>query len=398
MNRNNTWDEIVAETSARPLPLAEEQFRTWMGRQGIFVSSVMDEEMTPHRDAVRTYLRKTGAVPILWEEITPQDKSAQDAYLDGVDQATIFVLTLGRWYGVADASGASPTHKEAIRAAERKIPRLLFVLSGVDSHERDVKLNHWLASLYNEISGANFDSSETLVARLDAQLRETAAQGERTWIKLGNLVFPGKVKVNSSTTGGRAFIVTARVSSGQVRHALLDLGNSFARNRPDRITWSEYSYPVQVLSVTSESEFTAEDAVEIRCQTPQNSYGESGSSVAMMGMDSKERWARQAFFGEVHDASSRRSDYGLEQAFSTPDAKTLPAVLTATNAGGWLAEGLIRLYLVEEVARRYAGRFKHLEVSPATAQGVRVKGTFSVGSGRNEEVHIEGLVPVRRVF
>lgn len=397
MNKNSSWDEIMAETSARPLPLVEEQFRAWMSRQAVFVSSVMDEEMTPHRNAVRTYLRGMSARPLMWEEITPQDKSAQHAYLDGVDQATIFVLMLGRRYGVSDASGASPTHKEAIRAASRYIPRLLFTLGGVDSRERDIKLNDWLASLFNEISGASFDSSETLVARLDAQLRELAAQGERTWIKLGDLVFPGKVKSSFTTTGGGEFIVTARVSSGPVRHALLELGGSFSRRHADRITWSDHSYPVQVLSVASESEFTVEDAVEIRCRTPQNWYGESGSSVAMMGMGSKEKWAQQAFFGAQPDHSSRRKGYDLEEMFSEPEEKTLPEVLADINAGGWLAEGLTRLYLVEEVARRYAGRFQNLELSPATAQGVRIKGTFSVGHSGQEFIKIEGLVPLRRI-
>jgi hypothetical protein len=397
VNENNSWDEIIAETSARPLPLAEEQFRAWMGKQGIFVSSVMDDEMIAHRNAARAYLRRMSATPLMWEEITPQDKSAQHAYLDGVDQATIFVLILGRRYGVADASGASPTHKEAIRAASRNIPRLLFTLAGVESRERDVKLNDWLASLYNEISGASFDSSETLVARLDVQLRELAAQGERTWIKLGDLVFPGKVKTSFATSGGGEFTITARVFAGRVRHALLELGGNFSRRRADRLTWSDHSYPVQVLSVASESEFTAEDAVEIRCRTPQNWYGESGSSVAMMGMGSQGKWAQQAFFGARPETSSRRGSYDLEEMFSEPDAKTLPEVLAATSAGGWLAEGLTRLYLVEEVKRRYAGRFQYLDISPATAQGVRVKGSFSVGSSGQEPITIEGLVPLQRI-
>jgi hypothetical protein len=396
MNRNDTWDQIVAETSARPLPLSEEHFRAWMGRQGIFVSSLMDSEMMPHRNAVRDYLRGVGATPIMWEEITPQDKSAQHAYLDGVDQATIFVLMLGRRYGVADASGASPTHKEAIRAAQRHVLRWLFVLSGVDRSERDVKLNDWLDSLYNEVSGASFDSSEMLVAGLDAQLREKAAEGERTWIKLGNLVFPGKVKSSAAATGTKEFTVTARVSAGRVRHALMELGGGFGRNRPERLTWSEYSYPIQVVSTASESEFTAEDTVEIRCQTPNNWYGESGSSIATMGIDSKGTWVRQAFFGEQPAASGRRDIYDLEQAFSTPDARTLPEVLSAVNAGGWLAEGLTRLYVVEEVARRYGGHFMNLEVGPATAQGVRVKGSFDVRSGNHETATVEGIVPLRR--
>ncbi|HEX8145577.1 MAG TPA: DUF4062 domain-containing protein [Pyrinomonadaceae bacterium] len=395
MNRSNTWDQIVAETSARPLPLSEEHFRAWMGRQGIFVSSLMDPEMTPYRNAVRAYLRGAGATPIMWEEITPQDKSAQHAYLDGVDRATIFVLMLGRRYGIADASGASPTHKEAIRAAERHVLRWLFLLGGVNPSERDVKLNDWLGTLYNEVSGASFDTPETLVSRLDAQLREKAAEGERTWIKLGNLVFPGKAKSGSGAGGGKEFTVTARVSAGRVRHALMELGAPFGRNRPERLTWSEYSYPIQVVSSASESEFTAEDAVEIRCQTPNNWYGESGSSVTMMGMDSKDTWVRQAFFGEQPAPSGRRG-YDLERAFSAPDAKTLPEVLSEVSAGGWLAEGLTRLYVVEEVARRYGGRFLSSEVGPATARGVRVKGSFEARSGRNETATVEGIVPLRR--
>ena len=342
MNRNSSWDEIISETSARPLPLEETQFRAWIGRQGVFVSSLMDDEMTLHRNAVRTYLRGAGATPLMWEEITPQDKSAQHAYLDGVDQATIFVLMLGRRYGVADSSGASPTHKEANRAAARNIPRLLFVLGGVESRDRDVKLNDWLASLYNEISGANFDSSETLVTRLDAQLREAAAQNERTWIKLGSMVFPGKVKASFATARGGEFTVTARVSAGPVRHALLELGGSFSRRRADRLTWSDHTYPVQVLSVGSESEFTAEDAVEIKCETPQNWYGESGSSVAMMGVGSSEKWVQRAFFGARPETNSRRGMHDLEEEFSEPDAKTLPEVLAETDAGGWLADGLTR--------------------------------------------------------
>lgn len=401
MNRNTTWDEIIAESSARPSPLAEDRFRSWVSRQGIFVSSVMDSEMTLHRNAVRAYLRGMGATPLMWEEITPQDKSAQHAYLDGVDQANIFVLMLGRRYGVADASGASPTHKEAIRAAERNITRLLFVLSGVDSQDRDVKLNDWLGALYNELSGAAFDSPETLVARLNAQLREIAAQNERTWIKLGSLVFPGRVKANFNQSGGGEFIVTARVSTGLVRHALLSLGNSFSRTRADRLTWADHSYPAQVLSVSSESEFTVEDAVEIKCRTPQNWYGESGSSMAMMSVGAMgpgemgERWAKQAFFGALENTRARRSAYDFDLAFSVPDAKTLPEVLSTTDARGWLAEGLTRLYMVEEVARRYGARFQHLEVCSATAQGVRVKGNFSIGSSGGEVVRIEGLVPLR---
>lgn len=396
MHSNISWDEIIAESSARPVPLTEDRFRSWIGRQGIFVSSVMDAEMTPYRNAVRTYLRGNGITPLMWEEITPQDKGARRAYLDGVDQASIFVLLLGRSYGVADASGASPTNQEELRAAGRNIPRLLFILSGVDPAERDAKLNRWLGSLYNELSAATFDAPEMLVASFDAKLREMAAQSDRTWIKLGSLVFPGKVKAGFNPGGGGEFTIVARVSTGRVRHALLSLGNGFSRVRAEHLTWSDHSYPVQVVSVSSESEFTAEDAVEINCRTQQNWHGGSGSTMAMMGgTDSKQRWMKLAFFGEQRESDAQRRNYNFDEVFSSPDAKTLPEVLKATGATGWLAEGLVRLYIVEEVALRYGGQFQYLDISSPTAKGVRVKGSFSMNN--EGDTKVEGLVPLNLV-
>ena len=55
------------------------------------------------------------------------------------------------------------------------------------------------------------------------------------------------------------------------------------------------------------------------------------------------------------------------------------------------------IYAVEEVSRRYEGHFSHLEVGPATATHVRVKGGFRFGSAmgaRAEEVNVDGSVPL----
>ena len=60
-----------------------------------------------------------------------------------------------------------------------------------------------------------------------------------------------------------------------------------------------------------------------------------------------------------------------------------------------VAEGLTRLYAVEEVARRYDGHFLHLDVGPATARSVRIRGEFTFGvamGARKESVNIEGSV------
>src|SRR5207248_2226686 len=123
-----------------------------------------------------------------------------------------------------------------------------------------------------------------LVAQLDARLREMAARGERLWVKLGSVVFPGRVTTRFEGVGGGQFVVTANAGRGEVRCALLGLGQAFgSRKRADRLTWSDQSFPIQVELVSSESEFAAESTVEIRCRTPQNFYGNSGSTFAMLG-------------------------------------------------------------------------------------------------------------------
>ncbi len=357
--------------------------------------------MNQAREAVRDYLHQTGATPVMWEEILPRDESAQRAYIDGVDRSSVFLLLVGSSYGTADSSGYSPTHKEGNRAAERKITRLLFILASVADSERDGRLNDWLRSLYNEVSGANYHTSAELVAQLDARLREMAARSERIWIKLGSLVFPGKVSSRFEPNGGGHFTVTARVSEGNVRRALLELAQAFSRRRSaDRLTWADKSFPVSVESVSVETEFAAEDVVRVECGTPRNWYGESGVSTATMtyngvGINETSRiWSDQAVFGKGYSNQSRRGGFDLIEAFAQPTTQILPQVLATYDANGWLAEGLVKLYIVEEFTVRYGGHFEHLEVGSATANSIRVDGKFIFGtrSSQNESLEIQGVV------
>ena len=85
------------------------------------------------------------------------------------------------------------------------------------------------------------------------------------------------------------------------------------------------------------------------------------------------RWARSAIFGEPQDAAG---SFDLSTMFAGSDTPPLPEVLAATGAAGWQAEGLVRLYAVEEVAHQRGGRFGRLAVGPATAVGVRIDGEF----------------------
>lgn len=399
---NPNWTDLIVESGAHPAPLSDERYRAWMSGRLIFVSSLMDSEMAPFREAVCAHLHAMGATPVMWEEITPRDEEPQSAYLGGADRSTVFVLILGSRYGVTDQSGYSPTHQEGNRAAERRIPRLLFTLGTLNDSDRDGRLNDWLRSLHSEVSGASFATVNDLVGQLDARLREMAAQSERLWIKLGNLVFPGTVRSRFDSRGEGEIVVAANVTDGAVRRALLEGGQSYrSRSRAERITWSNSSFPIQIETVSVKTEYSAEEQVEIVCKTSQNWSSGSSSIHTMMGSFGKftatemaEIWSRRAILGKPYQ-EERTAGLDMISSFSEPETLTLPEVLRTQSAGGWVAEGLTRLYAVEEVARRYDGHFLRLDVGPATAKSVRIKGEFTFGASMGplkESVMIEGNV------
>lgn len=405
--KSDQWNNLQIERTARPQMLSEERFREWIVNRGIFISSRRDAEMNPFRASLRQYLYSIGARPVMWEEITPQDQSSEHAYLDGVDQSDLFVLLVGRSYGVADNTGYSPIHKETNQATQRKIPRLLFMLEGVQDSERDGRLNDWLLSLYKQVSVASFATSESLVSQLNMRLQEMAAQSSRFWIKLGNLVFPGTVKTESDATrNSNRFIVTARVTQGGVRHALMQLSDRFNRSTK-RLTWADQTFLVQVDSVATESEFTSENAIRIECSTPQNLQSSGDRHLTMISMGSGGKslgpadmgaiWASEAIFGLSSNINN--SDLSLIRSLTQATGTTLPEILRANAATGWSAEGLVQLYIVEELQQRYPGYFEHLEISSATAQGVRVNGLFVLNSNfspDNKTISIQGIVPISR--
>lgn len=397
------WSELIIERSAFAVPLSDDRYRAWMAGRRIFVSSAMDSEMSPFRNAVRDYLRNFGATPVMWEEITPQDQSPQVAYLSGVESSRIFLLLLGRRYGIADDSGYSPTNKEANLAKALRIPRLLFTFSVKDRSERDGKLNDLIGSLHNELSAAEFETAADLCAQLDSRLREMAAHSERLWIKLGRLIFPGRVSSQFRPKEGGVITVTARISEGDLKRELIELGKpSFYGPGVMRLTYGSDSHLITVKSVNSEREYNTEDFLKIICEASTDRVGDSFGMLGILSsMDGKtpsevaDIWARRTIFSEEIQTSERNRRHDFSDSYSIPETKPLAAILHSIGASAWVAEGLTQLFIVEEVSRRYGGHFEYLEIGPSTAKGLVVKGKFRFPGGmgaRVESAVIEGFV------
>ena len=394
------WSELIVERAIAPIPLADEPFRDWMHDRGVFVSSLMDAEMQPFRDRVRSGLLAWGARPEMWEQLAPRDIPPERAYLDGVERSSVFLLILGTRYGVADQSGYAPAHKENNRAKERHVSRLLFTKSDVRAPDRDGRLNDWLNSLYSELSGGTFATPDELWSRIEGRLREIAAEEQQFWIKLGRYVFPGNVEQRRSRDGA-TIRISARVRTPAVRNALLRLADRFGSSQaPDRVTWSHYSVKVSVSEVNANSARSGEDCVDIICDIPRDWSGGAEWPFADMGYgngpskeETIELWAKWAFFGEAYRGRQRNDD--MLMMFIQPESPPLPIVLHDTNASGWLATGLCWLYLVEEVSRRYGGEFESLQVGPAAATSVPVQGRFRGKGWRDTEaIAVSGAVPL----
>lgn len=399
---DTTWSSLIVDQQTAPPAIPADTFNQWIRGRRVFVSSVIDDEMSPARGAVREYLLSRGADAVMWESLAPADARPEDAYLVGVDQSELFVLLLGTRYGRSDATGYAPTHKEGNRAVERRIPRLIFERN-VPTSERDGRLNDWVQSLYAEVSGARYSSPTDLVAQLDARLREFASMADAYWIKLGQVVFTGTVR-RRTTQGQTEFIVQATVRDARVRRALAELGSMPSRIRADRLTWNAETHPVSVDAVESETIGVSADKVIVRCLAAKDYYGSRAGLLMSIGTSGgrsigpaaqAEQWAKRSLFCEERNERDQwRSSSDMLDSMTAPQGLTLPQVLATEKATGWLAEGLSRLYLVERLDAKYGGHLLKLTVGPATSTGVRINAELQVGD--EPPVSILGTAPIVR--
>ena len=378
------WEQLSVERRATPPKLSDDVFQDWISGRPIFVGSRMDDQMRPSRAAVRARLASIGAEPVMWETITPQDRGPEDAFLEGVDRSDIAVFLTGYSYGRADESGYSPTHKEWNRATDRAIPRLLFEPAGLQSNDRDGRLNDWMASIRDEVSVATFETEEVLLDLLESRLRQIAAGQQLFWVKCGEWVFPATVHRRGGTTA--EVEVAGRVRDRALRSTIADAARQ--GHRAERVTWSQYSERIDSIEVEIRSLTAGEDEVRLVCH--QRGWAGQPTPITVSahgrtaGPDEQVRlWAGQALFGQQ---VVPRSLGDIVASWTSPDGPSLPEVLARERAGGWLAEGLANLYVVEGLITKFGGHFENLRVGPQTARGLPVAFGFAPNGGQRTDV------------
>jgi hypothetical protein len=394
------WSSLVVERQMAAPRLDDQQFREWMTDRPIFVSSVMDEEMNPTREAIRKWLHHWDAEPVMWEELAPQDRDSEAAYLDGVERSRLFLLFLGQAYGTTDNTGYSPTHKESNRGRDLHITRLLFQPEGIKSNSRYGPFNEWISALYSDISGARYKSPEDAAAQVERVIRQLASEDETVWMKIGNVVFPGTFKRRNA--GGRlTFSISARLRNQNVIRALGDIARGRSQIRNVRLIAGLSSYPIQVTNMESEASHNSQEDVQIVCEANPHDRGGwtvlgnvniSDGSRMLTAVDQVQIWAQQAVFSDEIERSDRR----FEMIFAAQHGPSLKTVLRTQNASGWLAQGLTRLYIIENLSTRFMGNLEILEVSTSTSHGLRVNATYIPDDYSRTTANFSGTVTLDR--
>ena len=139
----------------------------------IFMSSAQ-KEFAGERAALRDYLRGDALLrrffePFLFEETPAADRRADELYLDEVECCDLYVGLFGNDYGVADAQGLSPTHREFDLATRLHKHRLIFV-KGADDRQKHRSMQALIQQAGAQVIRRRFVSTAELIAGLYSAL------------------------------------------------------------------------------------------------------------------------------------------------------------------------------------------------------------------------------------
>jgi hypothetical protein len=395
------WDALVVDRTASLEDVSEDDFRVWARGRRVFVSSCMDSEMNPSRTALREYLHKIGAIPVMWEELAPQDQKAEQAYTDGVDSSEYIVILVGSRYGQPDSTGYSPTHKEANRAEQRGIPRFLLKTRVTDPSTRAGRLNDFVNELQVGVSANSFSDNQELINLADARLREMASRYYAQWVKINSILVPASI---SSTWGNgeRSLVVVGTSRDPSVRADLEALAAPNWGRNEICASWSN-GFLVGELSGFSLSELNrGEFEFQIKINGDRNQSWAQAPGISLGGVSIStnggtitpgqqvECWIEDFVFGPAPEPVARPAMLGVFYPGTAP----VRDILTAKSIAGWAAEGVIAAYISEHIRGWFGCQVERLDVGPSVSTRVPVRIEFTTSGTPSERFRMTGFVPL----
>ncbi|GBU15894.1 MAG: hypothetical protein COT28_12865 [Methylobacterium sp. CG08_land_8_20_14_0_20_71_15] len=175
----------MAPETDGPATGAEASVRTGAAVK-VFISSLI-AGLEPIRAAARAAVVGLGHEVVMAEDFGARPTSPQVACLEGVRQAGIVVLILGKDYGARQPSGLSATHEE-YREARQSRPVVAFVQEGVDRDADEAafvrEVQEWVGGLFR----GGFTSPEDLQAKIGRAIHEVMLSRAAGPVDEGNLL------------------------------------------------------------------------------------------------------------------------------------------------------------------------------------------------------------------
>jgi Domain of unknown function (DUF4062) len=204
---------LLIDRSGRPTPVSDENLHRWAASQAVFISSEM-AGLREERRALADRLRALGLDVVLFEDLGGRDDDARTAYLDEVARSDIYLGLVGDRYGTMLSTGRSPTHEEYREA--RRLGLSIAVWVAADGSRRQGDARDFVSEVQTFHTTGTWQSTDELVASVEARLRELAADSESPWVKVGDVV----VRARSVEDDGRALTIAVASRDPQVLTAL----------------------------------------------------------------------------------------------------------------------------------------------------------------------------------
>jgi hypothetical protein len=366
-----------------------EEARAWLADQRVFLSSAM-ADTGDERRAVAEAVEQEGARVVLFEELG-RDAGAGEAYLTGVDSATIYIGILNEVYGTMLETGFSPTETEYMRAREGG--KRVAVYVAADAPGREGHLRRFIERIRVFVTTESYADVDDLVRRVSRRLHELAAEVLSPWVKLGDHVF----RADLIDDRGDTILVHARVND-DIAHAIEQMRDRQWGRERVRVTYASRVADGEVAGVRRTTRAGGGSTLEVtleRVARPQTNSMRSGLNSISAGElvehgvkhlligDPLPEALSSGFFGFFAEPGIDTAD--LRQAFDLPNEIVEPItrlVITEGLVGSGNASRVIEVAVGPRVgeARRVAAEWvdatPYAGVEPARR---RVEGDWSPG-------------------
>lgn len=340
----------------RPDP---ERARHWLADQRVFISSAMGDTAT-ERQAVADVVRHEGAEPIWFEELG-RDAGAEEAYLDGVDRATIYVGILKEQYGRQLETGFSATESEYLRA--RELGKRVAVYSSAEAAVREGHLNLFLDRIRVFITTESYSDLADLGERARRRLHELAGEALSPWVKLGDYVF----RADEIADHGGTVAIKARIGD-EIAHAFEAMRDGWSRPRL-RLTYGTRVADGDLEAVRRTVRAGGGDEIEVELLRAQPAQGDRGvATTGFSAEDLVELGMRALFLGQPLPSSLRSLEFLADTGIDLDD------LAQAFGQSNEVAEAITRLVVTEGlVGSGRAARITSFALSPCVANARQVE-------------------------